>query len=420
MARTRRGRRLHIGIFGRRNVGKSSLLNALARQQASIVSERAGTTTDPVEKPMELRPLGPVLFIDTAGLDDEGALGELRIGRTRQVLERVDLGVIVSDEPRWGAFEQGLLEELRSRGLPVVAVFNKTDRVAPDEAELERLRGLGLAVVSVVATDPPQGELGLSAGVARLRQALLDSVPEEWRERPPLLADLVPAGALVVLVVPIDTGAPAGRLILPQQEALSELLNAGCCALAVREHELAAALGRLRQPPALVVTDSQAFRQVANDTPPAVPLTSFSILFARRQGDLAQFAAGAAAIGALKPGDRVLVAEACGHHPGPEDIGRVKLPQWLERMAGGALEIDHAQGHDFPIDLSPWRLVVHCGACLWNRREVLGRQERCRRAGVPLTNYGLAIARCLGLLERALAPFPAALEAWRAAERELT
>jgi [FeFe] hydrogenase H-cluster maturation GTPase HydF len=412
-AKVRKGLRLHIGLFGRRNVGKSSLLNALTRQQAAIVSETAGTTTDPVEKPMELQPLGPVLFIDTAGIDDEGALGELRIAKTRQVLDRADLGVIVCDRPVWGAFEERLLEELVSRGLPVVAVFNKTDLVTPEEAEVCRLEGKGLAVVRTAATLPAAGALGLAGGVDGLRQALLERAPEDWLNQPPLLADLVRPGELAVLVVPIDKEAPAGRLILPQQQAIRELLDGDSWCLVVKERELSGALARLKEPPALVVTDSQAFLKVAADTPPAVPMTSFSILFARRQGDLVEMARGAAAIETLRPGDRVLVAEACGHHPGGEDIGRVKIPRWLRQVVGGALDFDHVQGHDFPVDLSPWRLVVHCGACMWTRREVLNRLLHCRRAGVPMTNYGLAIAASLGILERALAPFPAAREAYR-------
>jgi [FeFe] hydrogenase H-cluster maturation GTPase HydF len=406
---------LHIGIFGRRNVGKSSLLNALTRQQAAIVSETAGTTTDPVEKPMELQPLGAVLFIDTAGVDDEGALGEQRIAKTRQVLERTDLGVIVCDQARWGAFEQQLLDELTARRTPVVAVFNKCDLQDPAEAEVCRLTGLGLAVVRTAASEAASGALGLGRGIPELRQALLEKAPEEWINQPPLLADLVRPGEPVILVVPIDKEAPAGRLILPQQQAIRELLDSDAWALVVKERELSAALAALNRPPALVITDSQAFLKVAADTPPGVPMTSFSILFARRQGDLVEMARGAACIDQLRPGDRVLVAEACGHHPGGEDIGRVKIPRWLRQYVGGELSFDHVQGHDFPEDLSRWKLVIHCGACMWNRREVLNRLLLCRRAGVPMTNYGLAIAFSQGIFERALKPFPAALEAVMAA-----
>lgn len=364
---------------------------------------------------MELQPLGPVLFIDTAGVDDEGALGGQRIAKTRQVLERVDLGVIVCDRPAWGSFEQGLHDELKARGTPVVAVFNKADLHAPEESERCRLAGLGLPVVETAAAEPGAGALGLGRGVAELRQALLEQAPEDWVNQPPLLADLVRPGEPVVLVVPIDKEAPAGRLILPQQQAIRELLDADAWALVVKERELPAALSTLTRPPALVVTDSQVFLKVAADTPPQVPMTSFSILFARRQGDLAEMARGAAAIEGLRAGDRVLVAEACGHHPGGEDIGRVKIPRWLRQYVGGTLEFDHVQGHDFPADLSPWSLVIHCGACMWNRREVLNRLLACRRAGVPMTNYGLAIAYSQGIFERALQPFPAA---WAAVEAQ--
>lgn len=415
MPKTRKGLRLHIGLFGRRNTGKSSLLNALLRQQAAIVSPTAGTTTDPVEKPMELQPLGPVLFVDTAGIDDEGALGEQRIAKTRQVLDRADLGLVVCDAPRWGAFEERLHAELVARGVPVIAVFSKGDEGGPDEAELCRLQGLGLATV-VTAAGAPGGTrdaLGLGGGVAALREAILERAPEDWLAQPPLLADLIRPGEPVVLVVPIDKEAPAGRLILPQQQAIREALDGDAWCLVVKERELRGALAALSRPPALVVTDSQAFLKVAADTPPEIPMTSFSILFARRQGDLAEFVRGAAAIESLKPGDRVLMAEACGHHPGGEDIGRVKIPRWLRQYAGGQLEFEHVQGHGFPEDLSPYKLAVHCGACMWNRREVLSRLMHCRRAGLPLTNYGLAIAYSLGIFERALGPFPAAAEALR-------
>lgn len=410
--KARKGLRLHIGLFGRRNVGKSSLLNALTRQETSIVSPLAGTTTDPVEKPMELQPLGPVLFIDTAGIDDEGALGEQRIARTRQVLDRVDLGLIVCDRPVWGAFEEKLASELRLRGRPVIAVFSKSDQNRVHDMELERLGSMGCAVVSTsVGGDAATGTLG-NLGMTGLRAAILDRAPADWLERPSLLGDLVPPGEMAVLVVPVDKEAPTGRLILPQQQAIRELLDGDSWCLVVKERELGAALDRMQQPPALVVTDSQVFLKVAADTPPTVPMTSFSVLFARQQGDLAEFVRGAMAIDKLRSGSRVLIAEACSHHATGDDIGRVKIPRWLRQYAGSRLEIEHVQGHDFPDDLAGYDLIVHCGACMWNRREVLNRVLHCRRAGVPITNYGLTIAWSLGIFERALAPFPAALEVY--------
>jgi len=406
---TPRGLRLHIGIFGRRNVGKSSLLNAVTRQDVSIVSEQAGTTTDPVEKPMELLPLGPVLFIDTAGIDDEGALGAQRVERTRRVFDRTDLGVLVAEPRGWGPFEESILQELQSRRVPVVVVFNKIDTGPPEETLRQSLAGRGLAVVQTCAT---AGE-----GVLDLRQALLDRAPADFLNQPAIVSDLVGPGELAVLVVPIDKEAPRGRLILPQVQAIRDLLDGDAMCLVVKERELRTALARLNRPPKLVVTDSQAFLKVAGDTPPDVPMTSFSILFARFKGDLITQVQGAAAIDRLRPGDRVLVAEACTHHPIAEDIGRVKIPRWLTQYVGGRLEFEHVQGHDYPEDLSPYRLVIHCGACMTNRREMLSRIMRCRRAGLPITNYGLVIACSLGIFERALQPFPAALEAWRQAAR---
>ncbi len=399
--------RLHIGIFGRRNAGKSSLLNAITRQRVSIVSEHAGTTTDPVEKPMELLPLGPVLFIDTAGIDDLGALGALRVEKTRAVLDRTDLGVIVAAAGEWGDFEEELLGELVRRGLPAVAVFNKTDIAPPEAALADALSARGVRVVRTAAST--------GAGILDFRQALLDGAPADFIETPAIVADLVGPGEMAVLVVPIDKEAPKGRLILPQVQSIRDLLDGDACCLVVKERELRDALDRLKRPPKLVITDSQAFLKVAADTPPDVPMTSFSILFARYRGDLVTQSVGAAAIGGLKPGDKILIAESCSHHPIADDIGRVKIPRWLTQYVGGKLEIDHVQGHDFPANLSDYALVVHCGACTTNRRAMLGRILRCRQAGVPVTNYGLAIAYSLGIFERALAPFPAALDAYRAA-----
>jgi [FeFe] hydrogenase H-cluster maturation GTPase HydF len=398
-----KNQRLHIGIFGRRNVGKSSILNALTGQAVSIVSAVAGTTTDPVEKPMELLPLGPVQFIDTAGIDDEGILGAKRIDRTRQVLDRVDLGMIVVAENGWGEFEHALAAELRSRAVPVIAVFNKTDIVTPGDAVLAPVRELGIHCEQVCART--------NEGISRLRQALIKAAPDEFVANPRILADLVPPGECAVLVVPIDKEAPKGRLILPQVQSIRDLLDNDSYVVVVKERELRGALDRLRKPPALVVTDSQAFLKVAADTPASVPLTSFSILFARYLGDLDEMVRGALAIDALKTGDRVLVLESCTHHPIAEDIGTVKIPRWLTQYAGGKLHFAHLRGHEFDaLDLASYKLVVHCGACMTNRREVLGRIARCRDAGVPITNYGLTIAFSLGIFERALGPFPGALE----------
>ncbi len=411
MITTPKSLRLHIGIFGRRNVGKSSLLNAVTRQQVSIVSDVAGTTTDPVEKPMEFLPLGPVLFIDTAGIDDVGALGEQRIARTHQVLERTEIGIVVAEAGKWGEYEDALLSELAQRKIPAIAVINKSDLISPE--------ALSMAIAAVSSRCRTVGvSAATGAGISELRQALLENAPPSFLEKPPLVGDLVGEGGMAVLVVPIDKEAPRGRLILPQVQAIRDLLDHNAFCTVVKETELRAALGRLALPPCLVVTDSQAFLKVAADTPPDVPLTSFSILLARAKGDLESMVQGALAIGSLRGGDRVLIAEACSHHPIADDIGRVKIPRWLAQRVGAPLEFSHVQGHDFPQDLSNYRLVVHCGACMLNRREVLSRIMRCREQGVPITNYGLAIAYSLGILERALSPFPSVLAVYRQAEEK--
>lgn len=405
MIQTAKGMRLHIGIFGRRNVGKSSLLNALTRQNVSIVSDIAGTTTDPVEKPMELLPLGPVVFIDTAGIDDEGMLGEKRMERTRKAFDRTDIGIVVTTAGLWEHFEIDLIRELTSRSVPVMIVINKIDLTPPDAAFRRQLEKEGIAIVEVSAM--------LGSGVLDVRDALIRLAPDELINTPTILGDLLPAGELAVLVVPIDMEAPKGRLIMPQVQSIRDILDNDAYCLVVKERELRDALARLTRPPALVVTDSQAFLKVAADTPPTIPMTSFSILFARFKGDLSEFVRGATVIDSLRTGDRVLIAESCSHHPIGDDIGRVKIPRWIMQYVGGKIEFQFVQGRDFPADLESYKLVIHCGSCMFNRREMLSRILHCRKAGVPITNYGIAIAYSLGLFERALNPFPAALDAYR-------
>ncbi|TDO05691.1 [FeFe] hydrogenase H-cluster maturation GTPase HydF [Sunxiuqinia elliptica] len=397
--------RLHIGLFGRRNVGKSSLLNALTQQEVSIVSEIAGTTTDPVEKPMELLPLGPVLFIDTAGIDDVGALGEKRIKKTVGVFDRTDLGIIVSSSHEWGEFEEQILQQLQEREVPVIIVLNKADL---QTAKSCMLNSFSVSQLPVVETSVVTNQ-----GISKLRQTILKSAPDDFINRPSIVADLVGPGEAAILVVPIDKEAPKGRLILPQVQSIRDLLDGDSFCMVVKERELREALSRFNKPPKLVVTDSQAFLKVAADTPPDIPLTSFSILFARHQGDLTEMVRGAMAIDQLKAGDRVLIAEACSHHPIGEDIGTVKIPRWLTQYVGGQLQFDHSRGRDFPANVADYKLIIHCGACMWNRREMLSRLIKARQVGVPLTNYGLTIAYSLGIFERALQPFPAALEVYK-------
>ncbi len=409
MRPTPRSFRLHIGLFGRRNVGKSSLLNAITRQSVSIVSDHAGTTTDPVEKPMEFLPLGPVLFIDTAGIDDAGTLGELRVEKTRNAFDRTDLAVLITDGA-WDEFEEGIVAEFTSREVPILVVFNKVDLSEPSAETVGMLQEREVPYVRTVASE--------SEGILDFRRALLDTAPAEALKSPPIAADLVGPGGMAVLVVPIDKEAPKGRLIMPQVQTIRDLLDGDAYCMVVKDLELREALARLRDRPDLVITDSQAFEKVAADTPQEIPMTSFSVLFARLKGDLVTQAEGAAAVEGLRPGDRILVAEACSHHPIEEDIGRVKIPRWLTDHVGGPLDFTTVQGHDFPDDLSEYSLVIHCGGCVHNRREMLSRLLRCREANVPITNYGIIIAHTLGIAERALGPFPVALEAWRTKMQE--
>jgi [FeFe] hydrogenase H-cluster maturation GTPase HydF len=403
--------RLHIGLFGRRNAGKSSILNALTSQEVSIVSEIAGTTTDPVEKPMELLPLGPVLFIDTAGVDDAGLLGDLRVKKTFAVFDRTDLGIIVANYQSWGDFEEIIMEEFRIRNIPFIVVFNKTDLFSENLDISSQLDSVGISYVNTDATS--------GFGIEQLRQLLLDNAPADFVNRQAILADLVGPGEMAVLVVPIDKEAPKGRLILPQVQSIRDLLDHDAFCLVVKERELRKALTLLNHPPKIVITDSQAFLKVAADTPPGVPLTSFSILFARFQAELTEMVRGALTIDQLRPGDKILIAEACTHHPIGEDIGSVKIPRWLNQYVGGKLDFHNMRGRDFPDDIAGYKLIIHCGACMWNRREMLSRIMKSRQAGVPITNYGLTIAYSLGIFERALEPFPAALDVFLSLQNRL-
>ena len=407
---TSKGFRLHIGFFGRRNVGKSSLLNAITQQMVSIVSEVAGTTTDPVEKPMELLPIGPVLFVDTAGVDDVGALGAQRIEKTRQAIGRADVGVLVTESGVWTEFEERLLAELRSHGIPVLVALNKADLRPPAPEHLVRFEQDKLPYTELVATT--------GQGVDALRTRLWEVAPVDSACSPVVLRDLVGADELAVLVMPFDKEAPKGRIKQLQAQSIRDLLDGEASCMVVKDEGLKKALDNLKTPPRIVVTDAAVFEQVARITPESIPLTAFSILLSRLKGDLVAQTRAAVAIESLRPGDKVLVAESCTHHPVEEDIGRVKIPRWLQQYVGGELEFTTVKGRDFPQDLSTYKLVIHCGACMWNRQEMLTRIGECHRQGVPITNYGLVIAYSLGILERALEPFPEALAAYKEARQE--
>lgn len=392
---TPKGLRLHIGLFGRRNVGKSSILNRIVRQNVSIVSAFKGTTTDPVEKAMELLPLGPVLFIDTAGIDDEGTLGDLRTARTEEVYDKCDMALLVTDG-EWGEFEKKIVDALQKRAIPWIAVLNQADR--RDFSSLrEKLAAQKIDFVETSATT--------DAGIEALQQQIIRTAPADFLDSHKIIGDLIPEGAHVLLVIPIDKEAPKGRLIMPQVQTIRDLLDAHATCTICRENNVAETLNQLKNPPALVVTDSQAFETVSRQVPDSIPLTGFSILFARFKGDLTTMAAGAIALTHLKPGDKVLIAEACTHHPIQDDIGRTKIPNWIRHQICRDVEIDVVSGSTFPDDLTPYSVIIHCGACMWTRRQVLSRIRQAAVQGVPLTNYGMAIAAMHGILNRALHPF---------------
>lgn len=399
------GERTHIGFFGLRNAGKSSVVNAVTGQGLAIVSDVAGTTTDPVKRAMELLPLGPVVVVDTPGVDDVGELGTERVARARRMLASCDVAVLVVDGARGLAEkDRELMAALRERKVPFVIAWNKCDLPAA-RAALAALVAAEPGLAScVVAVSALSGE-----GVHELKERIARLAPIAAPRR--VVADLVRPGDVVVLVCPIDASAPKGRLILPQQLTIRDLLDAGCLPLVCRETELAAAFSALAAPPALVVTDSQVFGLVASIVPPEVPLTSFSILMLRYKADLVGAVRGAAALDRLRDGDRVLVSEGCSHHRQCEDIGTVKMPAWLAAHTGARLELSFTSGGDFPEDLTPYAAVVHCGGCTLNAREMRSRQERAAAQGVPMTNYGVAIAHMHGILRRSLAPFPEALAA---------
>lgn len=386
--KTLKSMRLHIGVFGRTNVGKSSLLNRITNQEISIVSDVAGSTTDVVEKSMELLPVGPVTFLDTAGLDDSTELGAQRVEKTMKVLNRIDVGVIVCDNRGLGEYENELIKKLDELKIPYFIVVNKCDIEKP---ELD-----GDALYTSVKDDEQL--------VFKFKDALVKLLPDDFVNSPKIAGDLVEPKSTVILVIPIDKEAPKGRIILPQVQTLRDLLDSDCLTYVVKETELKQALDNLKIPPALVITDSQAFRKVSEIVPDEIPLTSFSILFARLKGDLDEFVKGAEAIDNLKDGDMVLILESCTHHAIEDDIGRVKIPNLLRKRTGKNLVIHNYAGHDFP-DIKDYKLIIHCGACMTNRREVLSRILLADKAGVPITNYGVAISYCLGILPRAVKIF---------------
>ena len=385
--------RVHIGFFGMRNAGKSSLVNAVTGQELAVVSDVKGTTTDPVKKAMELLPLGPVIIIDTPGIDDEGELGELRIKKAKQALAQTDIAVLVVDS-KIGLCEKdkALIEEFKARKTPYIIAYNKSD-LGKKEADEN--------AISVSAKD--------KTNINELKERIA-SLAKGAKSEKRIVADLIQSGDTVVLVIPIDESAPKGRLILPQQQTIRDILDSGCTAICCRDTELVQTLDSLAKKPKLVITDSQAFGRVSKDVPEDIPLTSFSILFARYKGDLAELVKGAAMLSQIKDGDRILIAEGCTHHRQCNDIGTVKMPSWIEKFSNAKPSFSFTSGTEFPENPEEFRLIVHCGGCMLNEKEMQSRIGKATQAGVPVVNYGIAIAHMNGILRRSVALFPDVLK----------
>ncbi len=387
--------RIHIAFFGKRNAGKSSIVNAVTGQKLAVVSDVRGTTTDPVYKAMELLPLGPVMIVDTAGIDDEGELGMMRVEKTHAVLAKTDIAVLVVDGSTGrSAEDEALIQEFSKRKIPYVTAYNKSDLFdAPTTSASHEI------YVSAVT-----GE-----GIPALRELIAKQVKPDAVQKP-LISDLISMGDVLMLVIPIDEAAPKGRLILPQQQVIRDALEAGAMPICCRDTEVSQTLEKLAAPPKMVITDSQAFGRVSKLVPDSIPLTSFSILFARYKGDLATVVRGAAVLDLLKDGDKVLISEGCTHHRQCGDIGTVKLPGWVKAHAGCEVQFQWTSGTEFPRDLSEYALIIHCGGCMLPQKEMQFRQQLAAEQGIPMTNYGTAIAHCHGILRRSLELFPKVAE----------
>ncbi len=408
MRRTPKALRVHIGIFGRTNVGKSTFLNYVTSQDVAITSPLPGTTTDVVEKAMELLPLGPVLFLDTAGIDDVSALSEKRLGKTKKIFERSDIFVLVTEADTWGHYESAIAREAERQNAPLIVIINKKDIIFPGEEYCRRVSAHTSRYIIAASTDTDERE----RVIHEFKRHLIEVCPDDCLNPPPLIGDLVPPGEVAVLIVPIDLEAPKGRLILPQVQVIRDALDHDAATLVVKEREYAALLESLHKRPRIAVCDSQVVMKMVADTPADIPCTTFSILFARLKGSLMDAARAVSAIDNLKKGDTVLIAESCSHHPIQDDIGRVKIPRWLRHYTGLDLSIETCAGRDFPDNLETYSLIIQCGGCMITRREMLARCERAREAGVPMTNYGICISFVQGVLERVLSPFPAAHAAY--------
>ena len=392
--------RTHIGFFGKRNAGKSSIINAVTGQDLAVVSDVKGTTTDPVYKSMELLPLGPVVMMDTPGIDDEGELGSLRVRRSYQVLNKTDAAVLVIDGTAGASGEdRALLDRIRAKGIPFIVAVNKKELAGPDAIQGIKKR-LDLTDDRLCPVSAATGE-----GIFELKERIAAVAKREEPERA-LVRDLLDPSDIVVLVVPIDSAAPKGRLILPQQQTIRDILEADAASVVVKENELKHVLGNFQKKPKMVITDSQVFAQVSKDTPEEIPLTSFSILMARYKGNLKQAVRGVTALDSLSDGDAVLISEGCTHHRQCDDIGTVKIPRWIREYTGKDIRIETTSGTEFPDDLTGYKLIIHCGGCMLNEREMKYRLSCAEDQGVPMTNYGILIAYVKGILKRSVEVFP--------------
>lgn len=411
MLKTPKALRLQIGIIGRTNVGKSSLLNMITQQDVSIVSPTAGTTTDIVEKQMELLPIGPVNILDTGGIDDKSVLGEKRIERTLKILDRADIIILVIEPNTWTEYEENIVKEIKQHDIELIIVINKADLIEPSNEFINLLQNYSTEVIKVSAIDISNRDKYINL----IKYSILNCLPSEFIKTMPLIGDLIKPNGLAILIVPIDKEAPKGRLILPQVQVIRDILDHNATAIVVKETEYQKTLELIckSQTPDIVVCDSQVVHKMIAETPENIKCTTFSILFARNKGNLEIESAGAVFIDKLEDNDKILIAEACSHHPIEDDIGRVKIPNWLRHFTGKNLIFETAAGRDFPQNLKEYKLIIHCGGCMLTRKEKLNRIQKAIQAGVPITNYGIAISYAKRVLERVLSPFPEALTAFQ-------
>lgn len=408
MINTPKSLRLQIALLGRTNVGKSSFLNLIANQEVSIVSPVAGTTTDIVEKSMELLPIGPVTFLDTGGIDDHSILSEQRVSRTLKILDRADVVVLLIEPNIWTGYEENIVQEIKKRNTPLIFIVNKCDIEIPKDDFLRKLKNYSEKILQISSLEIPKRDLYIN----NFKEALQD-IHSKLEEKVDLVGDLLQPNSLAVFIVPIDSEAPKGRLILPQVQAIRDVLDNGSAVVVVRDIEYKNYLKKLRNLPDLVVCDSQVVHKMVAETPPEVRCTTFSILFSRYKGDLLEEVIGSVYADFLNDGDSVLIAEACSHHPLQDDIGRIKIPRWLQQYLRKSIRFEVVSGKDFPEDLTKYQLIIHCGSCMLTRTEKLNRIRRAKEARVPITNYGIIISKSQGVLERVLSPFPDILKEYR-------